>query len=290
MLKIIIVGIYIFCVQFTSSHPLLLCPLGSQSLLYLFPVRSKMRFMSHIPLAHLISPAAAVSSLLTVIHLKWTVFPSLLEGFLGTIEAHSASARCTLKCWIMNTTEAKLQPTGMEVHGHHRLCVLQQTDSETHSTQFLRESPAGPSLSCPQGNLLTNIFHIHFSSLSLFPYFLLVLPEIASQINHMYPNPFLRAWFWELEVRKRKKQNETTIFSVRTRFDSDVHSQIEFLQFEWHIWKQTQKSEHYPRSKLWSTRHGNADGPVTWWIPVGCFQKPYRRCLDSQHKEKISFP
>lgn len=167
MLKIIIVGIYIFCVQFTSSHPLLLCPLGSQSLLYLFPVRSKMRFMSHIPLAHLISPAAAVSSLLTVIHLKWTVFPSLLEGFLGTIEAHSASARCTLKCWIMNTTEAKLQPTGMEVHGHHRLCVLQQTDSETHSTQFLRESPAGPSLSCPQGNLLTNIFHIRFSSLSL---------------------------------------------------------------------------------------------------------------------------
>ena len=171
------------------------------------------------------------------------------------------------------------------------------TDSMFSSRLILRHIPhsfsEGPQQAwvsaCPQGNLLINIFHICFSSLSLFPYFLLVLPEIASQINHMYPNHFLRAWFLRTGSQKKKKK-ETTIFSVHTCFDSNVHSQVEFFQFEWHIWKQTQKSKHYPHSKLWSARHSNADGPVTWWILVGCFQKPYRRCLDSQHKDKITFP
>lgn len=173
------------------------------------------------------------------------------------------------------------------------------TDSMFSSRLILRHIPHSFSESPQQAWVsaahrvtcsLTSSIFAFLPCLSFLIFFLCFL-RLPPKINHMYPNPFLRARFLRTGSQKKKeRKKETTIFSVRTGFDSNVHSQVEFFQFEWHIWKQTQKNKHYPHSKLRSARHSNADGPVTWWILVGCFQKPYRRCLDSQCKDKISFP
>ena len=206
MLKNIIVGIHIFCVQFASSYPLLLCPLESQGLSNLFPVMSKMLLMSHMPRPtwfhlQLQFPASWQSSTLSGLS-----FLSVC-GFLG----HNRSLLClTQVCpgnaGYFNTTEAKLQPVGMEVHRQisQTLCPPAGWFWDTSHTVSQRV-PSRPESQLPTGNLLINILHISFSSSCHFPYFLFALPEITSQINHLYPNPFLRVWFWELEVKKKKK-------------------------------------------------------------------------------------